>query len=44
MKMLLVGRTIQGLGGGAIIAVADIILCDIVPLKERGVFFGLIGL
>lgn len=44
MNMLLVGRTVQGLGGGAIIAVADIILCDIVPLNERGIFFGLIGL
>lgn len=42
--MLLVGRTIQGFGGGSIVALADILLGDLVPLKERGTYFGLLGL
>ncbi|KAF8996786.1 MFS general substrate transporter [Cyathus striatus] len=42
--MMLAGRTIQGFGGGSIVALADILLGDLVPLKERGLFFGLLGL
>ncbi|GJJ10742.1 hypothetical protein Clacol_004969 [Clathrus columnatus] len=41
---LLVGRTIQGFGGGSIVALGDILLGDLVPLKERGTYFGLLGL
>lgn len=35
---------IQGLGGGGLIALANIILADLVPLQERGLFNGLIGM
>lgn len=42
--MMLAGRTVQGLGGGAIVALGDILLGDLVSLQERGFFFGLLGL
>lgn len=35
---------VQGFGGGGLIALASIILADLVPLRERGVFNGLIGM
>ncbi|TVY82438.1 Efflux pump FUS6 [Lachnellula suecica] len=37
---LLVGRSIQGSGGGGIIALTEIIITDLVPLRERGTWFG----
>ncbi|KZT60169.1 MFS general substrate transporter [Calocera cornea HHB12733] len=40
----IVGRTIQGLGAGGTFSLAEIIVADLVPLKERGVFMGLTGL
>lgn len=40
---LLVGRSIQGVGGGGIIALTEIIITDMVPLKERGKWFGFIS-
>ncbi|KZT60164.1 MFS multidrug transporter [Calocera cornea HHB12733] len=42
--VFLVGRTIQGLGCGGILSLAEIIIADLVPLKERGAFMGLTGL
>jgi MFS family permease len=33
-------RTVQGLGGGGILSSTDIILSDIVPLRERGAYYG----
>ncbi|GJJ10844.1 hypothetical protein Clacol_005072 [Clathrus columnatus] len=42
--MLLAGRTIQGFGGGSIIALSNILLGDLVPLRERGTYFGFLGL
>ena len=33
----------QGIGGGAILNLSDIITSDIVPLAERGLYQGLIG-
>ncbi|TFY71508.1 hypothetical protein EVG20_g1505 [Dentipellis fragilis] len=44
MNVLIVGRTIQGVGGGAIVSVTQIILSDLVPLRERGTFSGLIAI
>ncbi|EPS40779.1 hypothetical protein H072_5333 [Dactylellina haptotyla CBS 200.50] len=38
--LILVGRTIQGIGGGGIISVSEIIITDLVPLRERGKYFG----
>ncbi|KZV67597.1 MFS multidrug transporter [Peniophora sp. CONT] len=44
MNFLIAARTIQGLGGGAITALIQIILADLVSLRERGVFNGIIAL
>ncbi|KAJ7641535.1 iron permease [Roridomyces roridus] len=44
MNFLIGGRTVQGLGAGAITALAQIILADLVPLKERGSFNGILAL
>ncbi|KAI9875141.1 MAG: hypothetical protein M1830_008826 [Pleopsidium flavum] len=40
---MLVGRTIQGIGGGGIITLTEIIVTDLVPLRLRGKWFGLIS-
>ncbi|KAM5544688.1 hypothetical protein V8D89_001586 [Ganoderma adspersum] len=44
MAMLIGGRTVQGLGSGVILALTEIILADLVPLRERGACQGAIGL
>ncbi|TFY54573.1 hypothetical protein EVJ58_g8782 [Rhodofomes roseus] len=45
MTYLIAGRTaVQGLGGGGISATTAIIISDLVPLRERGLFNGLIGI
>lgn len=35
---------IQGVGGGGILNLSDIIVSDLVPLAERGIYEGLLGL
>lgn len=40
---LLVGRSIQGIGGGGVIALTEIVVTDIVPLRLRGQYFGIIS-
>ncbi|KAL2009526.1 hypothetical protein VTN00DRAFT_5333 [Thermoascus crustaceus] len=40
---MLVGRAIQGVGGGGIFALAEIIVTDIVPLRYRGKYFGILS-
>ncbi|EJU06529.1 iron permease [Dacryopinax primogenitus] len=44
MNMLIAGRTVQGMGGGGILAMTEIIIADLVPLKERGMFMGIMSL
>ncbi|THG95550.1 hypothetical protein EW026_g6125 [Hermanssonia centrifuga] len=44
MNWLIAGRTIQGAGGGGILSLSSIILSDLVALKERGLYNGMIGL
>jgi MFS family permease len=39
--MLIAGRSIQGLGAGGIYVLLDIVCCDLVPLRERGKYLGL---
>ena len=41
--MMITARTIQGIGGGGIITLGEIIICDLVPLRERGQYTGLIA-
>ncbi|KAI0637536.1 iron permease [Trametes polyzona] len=44
MDMLIAARVIQGIGGGSIINMAEIITSDLVPLAERGIYQGMIVL
>ncbi|KAF9353002.1 hypothetical protein BGX26_009231 [Mortierella sp. AD094] len=44
MIMLIVARTVQGLGGSGIIALSMILVADIVPLRERGTYQALIAM
>lgn len=41
---LLAGRAIQGVGGGGILSLNNIILTDIIPLRQRPLFISLIGI
>ncbi|KAK7998931.1 DNA repair protein RAD50 [Apiospora marii] len=41
--LIFVGRAIQGVGGGGIILLNDIIVTDLVPMRDRGKYFGIIG-
>jgi MFS family permease len=41
--LLLIGRSLQGVGGGGIIALTEIIVTDLVPLRFRGQWVGIIG-
>jgi len=42
-EVMIVGRAIQGLGSGGFNMLVDLIICDLVPLRERGKFIGLIN-
>ncbi|KAI0259681.1 iron permease [Gloeopeniophorella convolvens] len=44
MNMLIAGRTVQGVGAGGITASMQIILSDLVSLRERGTYTGLMAL
>ena len=41
--IVLVGRSIQGTGGGGIIVLTEIVITDMVPLRERGKWFSFIS-
>ncbi|KAH6706876.1 hypothetical protein VD0002_g3062 [Verticillium dahliae] len=43
-ETLIVGRAIQGLGSGGLNMLIDLIICDLIPLRERGKFIGLVNL
>ncbi|KAK9369473.1 major facilitator superfamily domain-containing protein [Lipomyces kononenkoae] len=42
--VLIAGRAIQGAGGGGIISLTEVILTDLIPLRERGKYFGLFSM
>lgn len=42
VAMMLAGRTIQGAGAGGMYVLLDIVCCDLVPLRERGKYIGLL--
>ncbi|KAK8092515.1 major facilitator superfamily protein [Apiospora kogelbergensis] len=48
MAMLIGGRVIQGIGGSGISVLVETVICDLVPLRERGTYmaivFGMISL
>jgi MFS family permease len=40
---MLIGRSLQGIGGGGIITLTAIVIADIVPLCYRAKYFGMLG-
>jgi len=43
IKMLIISRGFQGISGGGILAMTNIIIADIVPLRKRGIYMGVVG-
>ncbi|ORX63505.1 MFS general substrate transporter [Anaeromyces robustus] len=43
MDMLIVFRGIQGIGGGGLMSLCMIVIADIIPIRKRGQFMGLLG-
>ena len=41
MSILILGRVIAGLGGGALVTILTIVISDLVPLRKRGVVQGI---
>ena len=37
---LLVGRCIQGIGGGGIMSITEVMIADLIPMRQRGEFYG----
>ena len=44
MDQLIVSRAVAGIGGGGMNAVVSILLTDIVPLRDRGVWQGYLNI
>ncbi|KAJ6629600.1 major facilitator superfamily domain-containing protein [Mycena sp. CBHHK59/15] len=44
MTVLIVGRAVQGVGGGTVQSLTSIVIADLVALRERGMFTAVTGL
>ncbi|RYO27756.1 hypothetical protein AA0113_g12246 [Alternaria arborescens] len=40
--VMLIGRCVQGVGGGGVIALTQVIFCDMVPLRQRPQYFSMV--
>jgi len=43
MDMLIIFRGIQGIGGGGLMSLCLIIIADIIPIRKRGQYMGILG-
>ncbi len=43
MTWLVIGRAVQGTGGGGLMILSDTIVADVVPARRRGRYMGIIG-
>ncbi len=42
MAAMIGGRAVQGIGGSGIGVLCEMIICDLVPLRERGTYLGIV--
>ncbi|EKG22267.1 Tetracycline resistance protein TetB/drug resistance transporter [Macrophomina phaseolina MS6] len=42
--MLIAGRVVQGIGGGGLIILVNIVISDLFSMRSRGQYFGIIGM
>lgn len=44
ISVLLLGRSIQGIGGGGLLTMTFVLMADLLTLQERGKFLGVIAI